>query len=159
MLTLFVRDGFCQCQKEKPDDARGNNNVLQKHQHWRDGSSNQSLNKCIIKTRRCSDLQPDCKCRGCSDLTACHAQPRGSASCLLVITGNRVKFMRAFQRQRDGASRCHFQWRKPLLPPSSRKCIWNTLLTFPLLMSLFIAPVVPGPSELAGSAVQHSKVG
>lgn len=37
----FIRDGFCHCQKEKPDDARGDGNVSPKHRG--DGSSNRSL--------------------------------------------------------------------------------------------------------------------
>lgn len=41
-VDIVCHDGFCHCQKEKPDDARGNNNVSQKQQHWGDGSSNQS---------------------------------------------------------------------------------------------------------------------
>lgn len=48
--------------------------------------------------------------------------------------------MRVYGRQEEIASHCHLQWMKPLLLLSSAKCIWNTLLTFPLLMSLFIAP-------------------
>lgn len=59
---------------------------------------------------------------------------------LLVITEGRLKFSRAYGGRRELASHCHLQWMKPLPLLSSRKCIWNTLLTSPLLMSIFIAP-------------------
>lgn len=101
---------------------------------------NIALNRWISKTGCYNDLNADCKCVGSRDVTACLTRPRGSLTYLLVVTESRLKFSGAYGRQRALASLCHLQWVKPRPPLSSRKCIWNTLLTFPLLMSLFIAP-------------------
>lgn len=92
----------------------------------------------ISKTSFYSDLYTDWKRYGSPHLTVCHIRPCGSLTYLLLITESRLKFMRAYGREL--ASHCHLQWMNSLLLLSSRKYIWNTLLTFPLLMSLFIAP-------------------
>lgn len=59
---------------------------------------------------------------------------------------------------------CHLQRVKPRPPPptpplSSRKCVWNTLLTFPLLVSLFIAQRFRAWASWWWAAVPPSRAG
>lgn len=93
----------------------------------------------MSKTGCYCDLYIACKCIGWPDVKVCHLSPCRGLTYILVIAESRLKFMRAYGRQKEVASHCHLQWMKPLQLLSSRKCIWNTLLTFPMLMSVFIA--------------------
>lgn len=102
--------------------------------------SETELNKDLIQTSRCSDLQSDCKCRGFADLTVRHTQAHRSTSYLLVITGNRLKFMRAFHRQREVASGCHFQWRKTSAATVLQKVHLKHTINFPIADVTFYCP-------------------